>query len=326
MRAEIVTGLQALSATATDWWDLFSRAAAPSPFQSPAWLLPWCGALGRGDPMAILLRNNGRLVGVAPFSLANENGERVLRPLGAGVTDLCEALFAAGMEASCARALLDALQAWPGWDRCLWTELPGGSPVLAEAAARGHLVEPGETAPLLRLPHGRRGPAKTIPRAMARNLSACSKRAEALGGVTIETPDPQIFLAELYRLHALRWRRAGQDGVLSHPQVRLFHREALPQLAKHGLARVHLLRIGGRVAAAHYGLAAGATHFYYIGGFDPDLKEVGPGHLAVAHAIERAKAEGATAFHFLRGVEAYKRRWGAEPELLHTLTVMRQGA
>ena len=322
MRSEIITGVEGLSAIAPDWWDLFRRAAAPTPFQSPAWLLPWCRTLDRGEPLAILLRRDDEAMGLALFSGADEEGERVLRPLGAGVTDLCDALFAAGKEVEASAALFDALMAWTGWDRCLWTELPGGSAILATARRRGHPSGSSQAAPVLRLPR-EGGLEDAIPRQMLRTLATCRKRAEALGDVTVESPEPEAFLTQLFRLHRLRWRQTGQDGVLAHPQVQAFHRRALPELAKHGLARFHLLRIKGRVAAAHYGLAAGSAHHYYIGGFDPELKAAGPGHLAVAHAIERALSERAAQFHFLRGEEPYKRRWGAVPEALHGLVLVR---
>ncbi len=51
--------------------------------------------------------------------------------------------------------------------------------------------------------------------------------------------------------------------------------------------------------------------YYYLGGFDPDYAALSPGALLVGHAIEAAVREGAVAFDFLRGREAYKRRWGA---------------
>jgi CelD/BcsL family acetyltransferase involved in cellulose biosynthesis len=322
MHSEIIAGVEGLSALAPDWWDLFRRAAAPTPFQSPAWLLPWCRTLGSGEPQAILLRRDDKVMGLALFSGAEEEGERILRPLGAGVTDLCDPLVAAGSESEASAALLEALLAWTGWDRCLWTELPGASALLATARARGQSADSSQAAPVLRLPRDG-GLEDAIPRQMLRTLATCRKRAEALGGVRVEIPEPDAFLAELFRLHRLRWRQTGQDGVLAHPQVQAFHRQALPELAKHGLARFHLLRIGGRIAAAHYGLAAGSAHYYYIGGFDPEFKAAGPGHLAVAHAIERALSEGAAQFHFLRGEEPYKRRWGAVPEALHRLVLVR---
>ena len=75
MRSEIVRGAAALSALAPDWWRLFRAARSPTPFQSPAWLLPWCRHLGRGAPLGVLVRDGAKLVGLACFSMADGGGD-----------------------------------------------------------------------------------------------------------------------------------------------------------------------------------------------------------------------------------------------------------
>jgi CelD/BcsL family acetyltransferase involved in cellulose biosynthesis len=61
----------------------------------------------------------------------------------------------------------------------------------------------------------------------------------------------------------------------------------------------------------------------YIGGFDPRWSALSPGTLLLGHAIEQATAEGAAAFDFLRGAEAYKYRWGAIDEPMFAVRVTR---
>jgi CelD/BcsL family acetyltransferase involved in cellulose biosynthesis len=322
MQVEIVRGLRALERLEPDWWRLFRSARAPTPFQSPAWLLPWCRHLGRGEPLAIAIRDGGELVALAPFSIDEEDGARVLRPLGEGVTDICDALLASARDRDLAETLLGALAGLSGWERCEWSGIPHDSHLIAAAKPwRPSCSE--EVAPVLPLAHGAREVTQAVPRGMAENIEACRKRAEKFGPLSFQAasgPDCGSFLDVLFALHAARWASSGEAGVLAHPAVQAFHREALPELIGAGLARIHLVRIGERVAAAHYGLAAGRAHFYYIGGYDPGLRAAGPGNLAVAHAIGRALAEEAQAFQFLRGDEPYKRRWGAQPIALVTLS------
>jgi CelD/BcsL family acetyltransferase involved in cellulose biosynthesis len=326
MRCETVRGVAALSALAREWWCLFRAAPSSAPFQSPAWLLPWSRHLGPGDILAVQVRKQSELVGLAPFSIARESDERVLRPLGSGVTDICDGLAAAGCEREVAASVLTALMNEPGWDRCDWDGLPPASPFAQALEERLHASRSEEIAPVLAIAPGADALAEAIPRGMAVNLQACRKRAERMGGLRVRVPAPgeaDRFLDCLFALHAARWRSGGEQGVLGHASVQAFHRETLPALIEEDLARVHLVEVGGRVAAAHYGFAAGRTHYYYIGGFDPELRAAGPGHLAIAHAIERAIAERAERFHFLRGDEPYKRRWGAEPTPLATLSFRR---
>ena len=94
------------------------------------------------------------------------------------------------------------------------------------------------------------------------------------------------------------------------------HRVSLPGLLRSGVLRLHALRLDGAIIAALYALAdrpGGGDRrvYYYLGGFDPDRAALSPGALILGHAIEMAVREGAVAFDFLRGQEAYKLRWGA---------------
>ena len=67
MRAEVLATDAALRALRPEWEALWRRATA-TPFQSPAWLLPWWGAFGTGRPRAAVLRGgDGRLLGLLPL-------------------------------------------------------------------------------------------------------------------------------------------------------------------------------------------------------------------------------------------------------------------
>src|SRR5690349_3566891 len=56
--------LRDLSAIVPEWWGLFSRSPDATPFQSPAWLLPWWECFGRGKPLVVAVREHGRMVGL----------------------------------------------------------------------------------------------------------------------------------------------------------------------------------------------------------------------------------------------------------------------
>jgi len=323
MHIEIITRLDALEKMVEEWWALFLAARSPSPFQSPAWLLAWYRNLGIGELRVLAVRDGTILTGLAPFTMRSEQGKRVLRPLGAGVTDICDVLIARRKEAETAQAIIRGLLHELEFDLCDWTGLPAQSAIIRAAEIVGYSSVGEEVAPVLPLRAGATQLGEVVPSGMAANISAGSARAEKLGGLSFEIPEQgqcDSFLDTLFTLHRARWERSGQKGVLAHPAVQSFHRQALPSLIARDLARIHLVQIGDRVAAAHYGLAACGRHYYYLGGYDPDLRAAGPGNLAVAYAIGRALGEGATEFDFLRGDEPYKRRWGALPKQLYRLS------
>jgi CelD/BcsL family acetyltransferase involved in cellulose biosynthesis len=119
------------------------------------------------------------------------------------------------------------------------------------------------------------------------------------------------ILDQLFRLHRMRWESRGEGGVLADGTVQDFHREAVPRLMQAGLLRLYLLHIGPEPVGAYYGFLHGGRAYGYLTGFDPNYSFESPGLMLWAHAIDRAVAEGAREFHFLRGPEAYKYAWGA---------------
>jgi CelD/BcsL family acetyltransferase involved in cellulose biosynthesis len=140
------------------------------------------------------------------------------------------------------------------------------------------------------------------------------RRAERMGPVEVHEATSETsaeWLDVLFDLHRARWSARGESGGLASPEVQRFQRSAIPAMTASGLARLYGLRIGERRAAAMLVLCDGWAAYYYIGGFDPELADVSPGTILIAHAMERARDEGLAELDFLRGAEPYKYRFGA---------------
>jgi len=278
-----------------DEWDALA-AACPraTPFQTPAWALPWRRHLGRGRLLVLTARHEDRLVGLLPLEVRRWCGLRRAVLLGSGVSDALGPLLHPEHAAATAPALWAALEAAGGWDLCDLCQLDGPH------APPGAAQWPHEDCLRLSLA----GPAPDRGAYALRRLTREGARVEA-------APDPEAFLPDLFRLHAARWRSRGLPGVFASARVRAFHREAAAALAARGRLRAWVLRLGERVIAAHYGFRFGPRVCYYAGGFDPAWARLSPGTALVGHAVAAARAEGAREFDFLRGDEPYKAGWGA---------------
>lgn len=302
--ATLITGERELAALVPAWTRLWERTPGALPFQHPAWLMAWWRAFRPGVPRVAAVWEGERLAGLLPLYRDNDT----LRLIGAGTTDLQDMLAPDDGTGIAAVAFAAVGRACPGSRIDLFDVVEGSAlltaPLPAARADEGGLHD---SAPVLALPDG-------VPAAMRRAIRHARSRADRMGGATVEpaTADSLPALMDaLVHLHGARWSERGDAGVYADPRMVAFHREAAAGLLVAGLLRLFALRIGGRLAAVHYGLHGAGQSFYLIGGFDPDLAWASPGTLAVAHAIEEAVREGATAFHFLRGREAYKFRWGA---------------
>ena len=301
----------ALQALAPEWEALWRRAGSP-PFQSTAWLMPWWGAFGTGQPRVATARVAGALVGLLPLYLLGEGAERKLLPIGIGITDYCDALIDPAAPPGTAAALLHAALAHApadGVTSCTLPDLPPGAALLGAAAPPGwrEVALPDTPCPVLT-----RG--DPVPAGQLRNLRQSRHRADRCGGWTAEvgpaSEAPDLW-AWLTGMHQARWTALGEPGVLADPAVLAFHTAAVPALAAAGLLQLQVLRIAGRVAAVYHTLLAPGRLYFYLSAFDAEQAFASPGTLLLGAILERAAADGVGELHFLRGAEGYKYAWGA---------------
>ncbi|MDB5467045.1 MAG: hypothetical protein JWQ46_1807 [Phenylobacterium sp.] len=303
-------GLEALRA---DWSELFHATPAASPFQSPDWLLPWRRRFLAEGLWTLAIRRDGRLVGLAPLFIHR----RQVTLLGNGISDRLDLLARPGWEAQVAEAVLAHMERRSDlWDSCDFRDLPPHA-VLLRAPWRGpgaDTSEPDEPCRVLQLPDRAEAVIDALPAKLRQNLRNRARRAAQAGAVAFESADAAGLdpaVDALLHLHRRRWRAKGEDGVLTDAAVEAFHRDAAPGLLRQRLLRLNLMRLDGRVIAAQYLLVRGETACSYINGFDPHYAALAPGALLLRFSVEQSVREGACAFDFLRGREAYKAEWGA---------------
>jgi CelD/BcsL family acetyltransferase involved in cellulose biosynthesis len=315
--ASEIRDADAFVALETEWWDLWRRAQSATPFQSPAWLIPWWQCFHPGELFTVTIRHNGQLVGLAPFYIEKSALARRILPVGISVSDYLDVLFDPAYAAEAGHALVESIaHEAGGWDEWSLEELePDAAALSLPAPARCQDSSmPQSACPVLALAARAASVWDFVPARKRRDTNLARNRAARRGEIVIESADPartSEMLELLFRLHAARWQSRGTAGVLESEMVRSFQHAAAPRLAAAGLLRLWVLHIGSQPAAVHYGLMHGRRAFAYLTGFDPGFAFESPGVILLAHAIEQAFAEGASEFHFLRGAESYKYQWGA---------------
>jgi CelD/BcsL family acetyltransferase involved in cellulose biosynthesis len=315
--AGIIRAAGGLHALEPEWWTLWRRIPSATPFQSPAWLLPWWESFSPGELSTAYARLDGRLVGLAPFYReTGPLGARLL-PVGISISDYLDILLDPDVAEPAAKALTHAIADELGWQDWELAEL--GPCAQASALPRPPLceerTEEGEPCPYLRLPERAEELRAAFPSRKRRALAMNSNRAKRRGPLTfysLKDCPAERLLAELVRLHGSRWQSRGEAGVLGDSQVTAFHEMALPRLVAAGLARLYALSIGDDIAAVYYGFLHHGRAYGYLTGIDPAFAHESPGTLLLAHVMEEAIREGAHEFDFLRGGEPYKYGWGAQ--------------
>ncbi len=308
IECERITDPAALHALQPEWTELWERCPDATPFQTPDWLLPWWDSFGSGQLTSLAVRSAGTLKAVIPAYL--DGG--VLRLAGGGVSDYLDALIDPDLRGG-AWEWIESLD----WERCEFTDLPPGSPLLdGSADSLDACVADCSVCPSVPLP-----PPKTP---FGRNLRRYGPRIGQFESTSATTLDG--FFDALFRLHTARWNERGSGGVLAGDALQTFHRRAARNLLEHGRLLLDGLRRDGELVGVIYGLLGHQRVWLYISGFDPAFAKLSPGGVMVAHVLERAVAEGYSELDFLRGNEPYKYTWGARDRKTFSITARRRVA
>ena len=314
LRTERIETLSALSALETQWWRLWAVSPGSTPFQSPAWLVPWWRHFQPGPLVAAGVFSGEHLVGLGLFFYEDGAYGRRLLPVGIGISDHLDILLDPSVP-GVGEALLAFFSQQPDWEVLELEDLAPGAAAFGLSCPSGwtETGEPQIACPGLSMSGAvnEEGLPTEIPRKRRQQFRRNLKLADARGGSTIETADAASFLDQLVVLHDARWQSKNEDGVMADRRVIAFQGEAMQALEPAGLARFFVIRIGGELAAAYYGFRWRDRAGFYLSGFDPRFAQESPLGILIGHALRDAVGSGATDFSFLRGQEHYKYLWGA---------------
>jgi CelD/BcsL family acetyltransferase involved in cellulose biosynthesis len=317
----VETTTEGVERLAPEWEELRTRCIGATPFQSPAWVLPWWHAFGTGELQVLTLRLGDRLVGLVPLFLQPETDGGRLRLLliGTGNTDRLDALSEPGFEAELVNATAAHIAELPA--DCTEVDLGQLPPCstllrLAPVAWRADYLA-GEPCPVIPLRASNPGLDEVLSQRFGRRLEHDRRRLAKAGTVRVESGEgrsletlEQLF-GEVVRLHGGVWSARGEPGALADDRVERFHRDVIRAAHNRDLLDLYGLRLNGRIVAAYYGFRDAHSAYYYLGGYDRAFASLSVGTLVIAAALERAIGRGVMTFDFLRGREPYKYRWGA---------------
>ncbi|HVX13762.1 MAG TPA: GNAT family N-acetyltransferase [Pirellulales bacterium] len=313
--------------------DVWNGLARGMPFRRHEWLATWWRHFRRpGDELFVPVVHDadGQIMGLAPWYVARDRVlGRVVRFLGSGkvCSEHLTMLAADELEDGVARRLAHWLahEAAPRWDLLDFDGVDGEDPALAS------LIEELSTAghPVFQRTRGRTWQAQLAPtwdeflaglsKGRRAKLRAHQRRLIDGNGVSVLTADEATLargLDAFHRLHMARRSSLGDDSCLGLPNFAPFLNEAAALFQKLGRLRLQWIEIEGEPAAIEFDLLGDDTLYYYQTGMNPDLAEISPGWLLQVASVQRAIDEGFLCFDFLRGDEAYKASWGAEPRPL----------
>ena len=330
LQVRVVRDVAGLAALEPEWAELYAGSAAATPFQAHGWVTAWAAAHVPPQRLCVVVvRQDGRLVAVAPLHRRGRGRWAVLAALGGAISDHTDVLVEAGAEAAVWPVLTAALLAEPGW---ALLDLPEVRP---DASVRGwSAVWPGPVAvlgagtclelPVLPLPDL----LSRMPGRTANTMRRKLRKVDAAGVEVREVlpADVPAAVDDLLRLHAEQW--AGRNGTAEHltGRFRAHLTDALRAMVGAGQAALVEYRLDGDLVLAQVLLLGRETLSYYLAGIAPRLRQrLDTAALIVRHDVEMALERGCARYSMLRGEEDYKTRWRPDVVRQERLLLARPG-
>jgi CelD/BcsL family acetyltransferase involved in cellulose biosynthesis len=339
LATETLTTVASLNEIVIAWEQLAKRDTVEGFFRTASWYLSWIQNL-RPDarPFVIVVRDAGKVVGIAPFCMLRYNS--CLWALTFGGDDIAcgeylDILSLPDYRVAVVRAVwseVDKMQS--RWDLLVLGATPAQSNLCHEAqnwaANKGLMLraESDRISPFANLPASFDEYFSALGKKKRKNL-ARARRIFQEHGVEIRTytrPDElEMAIDTLIELHLLRWRSVGKSGTLGQPGFRKFLKDLSKMDAVGDSFRLYIMELQGTPIAAMLNFHYGVSALQFQNGFDPDceLAPHSPGTLLILHAIQRAIEEGLLCYDFLRGAEEYKFHFAREVKRTTTLAIAR---
>jgi CelD/BcsL family acetyltransferase involved in cellulose biosynthesis len=331
IKLEVLDDLtQLLTGFDSEWSQFYAGAPQATPFQSPEWLLTWWRHFGSGQLQIFTFRDEDkRLIGVIPCFLHKWNGRRQLTLVGSGISDYLEPLIDAIHRTPVLQRFEAYLRSTDAWDICSWQDLSADS-ALADIAGKGELgIQRKPDTPCLEIPLSRNFDEywQARPSGLRRNVKRYSQKAAELATLNFEHSacyEPE-YMEALIRLHGLRWREHGEQGMINANRSGQFLRDVCQAFAGKKKLSFFVLRFQGVIAAVILGFSQRKELFAYLSAFDPAYGAFGFGRILLYQALRHASCTGYSSWNFLRGDEPYKAEWGATPIKKLRVIVTRYG-
>ena len=317
------------------WDSLFSssQSTPETPFSTLEWQRLWWRHFGQEYRWsALTIRENERIIGIAPFYWDRQTGFLKLMG-GEDLSDYLDILAAKGRESQVWDQILRYLEASPPQIRGLDLHcLPSTSPALQVlpplAESRGYQVQcqAEEVCPILELPQTWDAYLALLAGKERHELRRKMRKAELSSPPLLfrQCAEEECAREDIRSFICLHRKSQPEKQAFMDQQREAFFREVSDVFAKRGWLRLYILECGEKAVAAMLCFAYQEALYLYNSGFDPELSVLSPGIVLIGHCIQDAIAQGKRRFDFLRGNEDYKYRLGGKDSPIFQMVVRRR--
>jgi len=341
LRVEVLEGRDAFVQLEREWNAALARGPRDDPMLRHEWLRAWIENFAPGATLRTFVARAGREICAAmPLIETRERtADTCFLPMTTWQTPSNDHSQRGGLLVGRRgdeglRAIWEALQKAPGWDRLRLRDLPAGAPEWqlrdwAEQAGYPSGLWVSLRSPYLPLPKTYEAVEKALDGKFRQNLRRRKRRLAEQGEVKYALVDPKdakaldTALADLFEIEASGWK--GKDGtaIAQKPELVGFYTQIARDAAKRGALALGTVALAGKPIAAHLSIVHGKRHYLIKIGYDESLHEHSPGQQMVAEAIRDSCARGLVEFDFLGPCMEWKLDWESQLRTHHWLTIFR---
>lgn len=342
MHVERISNWNELESLAPAW----NQLAHGVPFRSWQWLGSWWRHYGacsvehpvRRELFVLAVRDAaGKPIAFAPWHIERQAGRgNIVKFLGSGevCTDYLTLLCRSGRELEAADAVADWLarlrktSVEPRTRLTEWDQLEfhgiadddlAMNRLVERLAGRGALVDrrSSEHCWRLELPARWEDYLQTLSKSHRKQIRRLQRRLFDPGKAVLHTAataaEFERAMDLLIDLHQRRRQSLGERGCFESPRFAAFLRDAARQFLELGQLKLCWLELDLRPIACEFQLLGEGTIYAYQSGIEPAVLDEEPGRLATLAVLRSAVSSGHRTYDLLRGDEAYKAHWRAQP-------------
>jgi CelD/BcsL family acetyltransferase involved in cellulose biosynthesis len=319
-----ISDYQGWNPYAEEWNNLLTRSSSNHIFLTFEWLSTWWELFGEDKELAIILAFDGKqLVGAVPLFLERARVLKVLRFLGSQVvmTDLLNFIVIPGREREVIPALMDFLLNKVSWDKMYLNDMMGEPKILdaLKKWSEGHnfifSCEKNFVSPCLHLSDTLEGFHKKVDSAFLKGLQRTGLRRlyrehQVEFQDSVERDEIDRTLEKLFQLHTERWEAEGKKGQFDTQIKKNFYKKIALKMSSQGWLRLAALRVDGNEEAVLLGVEYLKSYFALQLGCGLRGLQLKAGNVLFYRLLESLIGR-VNKFHFLKGNEGYKYKWGA---------------
>ena len=315
IETSILKSQSEIEAIAEEWGALHARVGR-SPSSDYEWLRVWWDALGKNDARClhvIIRREDGKLAGVLPLTVAHIGGIRFMHAAGHKAFYYCDML---------AENPVQAAELWAAARRSSAYDFADIRDVHAESmcyAALSAFACKRDTINAYTVrgnwPSGEDWLA-SLSANTRRNHARYTRKLEEKGTLRFEATRSgalPIEIVDSMIKRKIEWSKAqGKRGLFTHSSVSMFYHRILDLALRQDRLMFSWLACGDVVVACIASfLYRGAMQGYVIT-YDRTWAEYSPGNVALAHSIMWAIDNGMTTVDLGQGGNSYKAKFSNE--------------